>query len=487
MSERKKSLKELFSEIKVALSEEQKRIAVGGIQYDSRKVTAGDLFVAVRGFKTDGHQYLEKAVRSGAAAAVVEEKRSGLGIPQIVVPDSRKILAALAANFYRPEIDRLTLVGITGTNGKTTTSYLVQSILNEAGLPSGLIGTIQYQIGEKRWDAWNTTPESVDICRMLYELHEQKYRACVLEVSSHALALNRVNGLKFKVGAFTNLTRDHLDFHQTLDSYFESKMELFKLLDLNGSAVINFDDPFGQKAVDRISQPVLTFGFSKEADIHPASSNVSMDGIVLECETPFGKIKIESQLTGQFNIQNIQTAIGVGLALAIPLNTIKKGIEAVKRVPGRLESYEIKPGIKAVIDYAHTPDSLEKALLALKKLTPNRLIVVFGAGGDRDRGKRPLMGAVAEKIADLAFVTSDNPRTEDPEKIVEDILTGMRDETKRRVIVDRKQAIFEAVKEARPGDVLLIAGKGHEMYQDINGHKYDFDEAAILKEAARSV
>ena len=483
-TKREITLKKLLNGLSVDLPDEMTRLQVSGVQYDSRKVEAGNLFVAIRGFQTDGHQFLKMAAEKGACCALVEERVSGVDIPQLEVNNTRELLPLVAANFYRPEIDRLTLIGITGTNGKTTTSYLVQSILNEAGKPAGVIGTIQYLIGGQKIDAWNTTPESVDICRMLYELAQQNFEACVLEVSSHALALNRVDGLKFKAGVFTNLSRDHLDFHKTMENYFEAKTRLFTLLHPRGTAVINFDDPYVKKAIDRIEQAVITFGYDRRSDVYVLAERLDINGIYLKLQTPFGPLEIHSGLRGHFNVQNIMAAVGSGLALGLNLDAIKRGIEKLDRVPGRLEPYEVKPGVLAVIDYAHTPDSLEKALQSLRPLTSGRLIVVFGAGGDRDRGKRPLMGAAAEKQADVVIVTSDNPRTEDPQKIIDDILTGIEKKEKCQVIVDRKQAIFQAVHQAQAGDVILIAGKGHEMYQDVNGVKHPFDEVAILKEAS---
>lgn len=481
---RSRTLSELFNGASVPLPEKLAGLELTGLQYDSRKVGPGNLFVAIKGFKTDGHKFLNMAVEKGAVCAVVEQENPELRIPQIKVANSRTVLPVLAANFYRPEIDALTLVGITGTNGKTTTSYLIQSILNQAGKPAGLIGTIQYIVGQNKIDAWNTTPESADVCRMLYEMYRQKFKAAVLEVSSHALALNRVDGLRFKVGLFTNLSRDHLDFHKTMESYFETKMKLFSLLQPEGAAVINVDDPWVKKAVDRIEQPVITFSQNESADVRVVRQKLDINGIDLELQTPFGPLQIQSPLRGQFNVQNILAAVGAGLALGIKLEVIKKGIEALQRVPGRMEAYEVKPDVQAFIDYAHTPDSLDKALRSLRPLTRGRLIVVFGAGGDRDRGKRPIMGRVAEAQADVVIVTSDNPRSEDPQKIIDDILEGIEHPQQCQVIVDRRKAIEQAVKQAQPGDVILVAGKGHEMYQIVDGVKQPFDEVAILKEAA---
>ncbi len=481
---RTRTLSELFNGLPVQLPEKLAGLELTGLQYDSRKVEAGNLFVAIKGFKTDGHKYLAMAAKKGAVCAVVEEQNPGLKIPQIQVQNSRMLLPALAANFYRPEIDALTLVGITGTNGKTTSSYLVQSILNQDGKQAGVIGTIQYIVGQNKIDAWNTTPESVDVCRMLYEMYKQNFKAAVLEVSSHALALNRVDGLRFKAALFTNLSRDHLDFHKTMASYFETKMKLFSLLQPEGTAVINVDDPWVKKAVDRIEQPVITFSQNESADVSVVRQQLDINGIDLKLQTPFGLLEIHSPLRGQFNVQNILAAVSTGLALGIKLEVIKRGVEALQRVPGRMEAYEVKPDVQAFIDYAHTPDSLDKALRSLRPLTRGQLIVVFGAGGDRDRGKRPMMGRVAESQADVVIVTSDNPRSEDPQKIIDDILEGIEQPEKCQVEVDRRKAIEQAVKQAKPGDVILVAGKGHEMYQDVNGVKHPFDEVAILKEAA---
>ncbi len=485
-SQKQKKLNEVFAGTNIVLPESIADLQVRGLQYDSRRVQPGHLFVAVRGFKTDGHRYLSMAQKQGAICAVVEEQDPKVHLPQIQVKNTRALLPLLAANFYRPEIDRLSLVGITGTNGKTTTSYLVRSILNEAQKTAGIIGTIRYELGNQVMDAWNTTPESVDVCRMLFEMSQQNFKACVLEVSSHALALNRVDGLRFDVAVFTNLSRDHLDFHANMEDYFEAKMKLFSLLKSQGTAVLNVDDPYVKKAQDRIEQPVITFALQEPADITVSEVQLNIKGIWLNLNTPFGHLDLHSKLLGKFNVQNIMAAVATGLGLGLKLDVIKRGIEKMERVPGRMETYEVKPGVQAIIDYAHTPDSLEKALRSLKPLTHGRLIVVFGAGGDRDRGKRPLMGAVAEKEADVVVVTSDNPRTEDPQAIINDILKGVKHPENCQVIVDRRQAIVWAVQNAQSGDVILVAGKGHEMYQDVNGVKHPFDEPAILKEAASS-
>lgn len=478
-----KLLKILRAEIPVTL----KNTEISALYYDSRKVTPGSLFIAVKGFASDGHNYLAKVMESGAAAAVVEERNPEIALPQIVVEDSRKAMAVLAYHFYREQIDPLLLAGITGTNGKTSTAFLLQSILNEAGKAAGLIGTIAYEVGGKKIPAWNTTPEAIDICAMLSEMAASGSRSAVLEVSSHALALNRVDGLPFDVAVFTNLTRDHLDFHKTEEAYFEAKAHLFSLLKKEGAAVLNLNDMYGRRLAESLNGNILTYGFDSAADVRIQNWSGSISGLQIELQTRDGALRLNSKLIGAFNVFNITAAAAAGIALGLSIENIRLGIEKLEAVPGRLQVYPLKYNVNAVIDYAHTPDALEKALQALREIAPGRLIVVFGAGGDRDAGKRPLMGKAAEANADVCIVTTDNPRTEDPKAIIEDILQGMSDGNKRVVIVDRREAIGYAVKTAQANDTILIAGKGHETYQDINGVKYDFNEVAVLKEAAAHV
>ena len=478
-----KLLKVLGAEIPESL----KNIVFSALYYDSRKVTPGSLFVAVKGFASDGHDYLAKVMESGAAAAVVEQRNPEIPLPQIVVEDSRKAMTVLAYHFYREPIDALLLAGITGTNGKTSTAFLLQSILNEAGKAAGLIGTIAYQVGGKKIPAWNTTPEAIDICAMLSEMAASGSRSAVLEVSSHALALKRADGLTFDVAVFTNLTRDHLDFHKTEEAYFEAKAHLFALLKEKGVAVLNLDDAHGRRLVESLNGRIVTYGFAADADVHIRNWSGTISGLQIELQTRDGVLQLNSKLIGAFNVLNITAAAAAGIALGLDAGSIARGVEKLEAVSGRLQVYPIKQDVNAVIDYAHTPDALEKALQALREIAPGRVVVAFGAGGDRDAGKRPLMGKAAEENADVCIVTTDNPRTEDPQKIIGDILKGMTDKNKRTVIVDRREAINFAVKTAQAGDTILIAGKGHETYQDINGVKYDFDEVAVLKEAAARV
>ena len=461
----------------------QSRI-VTNLQYDSRKVETGSLFFGVKGFKADGHRYLNSVKQAGAVAAVVQEVNPDVELPQVKVDDSRIAMALTARNFYTPEVDDMTLIGITGTNGKTTTSFLVQSILEKAGIKTGLIGTIAYFIGPQKINAWNTTPESIDLYNLLFQMHLNRQNAAVLEVSSHALALHRVEGMKFDVAVFTNLSRDHLDFHKDEDDYFLTKAKLFSMIKPGGSAVLNLDDVHGRKLHNEFTRNAITYGFDDAALIKAVDWQMTMNGMHLKVETPAGNLDISTKLIGKFNIYNILSAVGTGIARNLQPASIKMGIESVDYIPGRLQSFEIKDGVVAVVDYSHTPDSLEKAILTLRQVVQHRLIVVFGCGGDRDKGKRPQMGRIAETLGDLTIVTTDNPRTENPERIIDDILEGMSIPEKRMVISDRREAIHKAITIAERGDIILVAGKGHEQYQEINGVKHDFNEFAIIKDAA---
>ena len=483
MTERKKDITHLFDGVTARWPKGAKKLTVTGIEYDSRKVKAGTLFVAVPGFKADGHDFVDMARQKGAVAAVVERKVAGVDLPQIVVPDARTALAKLAYNFYLPEIARVKLVGITGTNGKTTSALLMQSVIEAGGQRCGLIGTIAYEFGGQQVPAWNTTPEAPDICRMLFEMSQKDYAYCVLEVSSHGLALKRVEGLSFAAGLFTNLSRDHLDFHRSEEEYFNAKAHLFDLLARDGRAAVNIDDPYGQKLADRLGESAVTFGLSSRARVTATRWETRIDGVELEITTGRETWTVVSALTGFFNIYNILGVAATAVALGLPGSAVQKGIAAVKTVPGRLEMIPLNNGARVFIDYAHTPDALQKALQTLRGVAEGRLIVLFGAGGDRDRGKRPLMGKVAVELADEVFVTSDNPRSEDPDAIIADIVNGLNEHTNWRKITDRRQAIHQAVRSLQSGDVLLIAGKGHETYQEINGVKHPFDERQMVREA----
>ena len=465
------------------LSAAVQKMTVTGLQYDSRKIKPGDLFFAIEGFESDGHRYLPQAGEKGAVAAVVQHVNPALDLPQIKVADSREAMALAAYAWHREALEKLQLIAVTGTNGKTSISFLIRGLLEAHGVSCGLSGTIAYWIGQKRIDAWNTTPEAIDLYAMLAGMQRQGNRAVVLEVSSHAMALKRVAGLKFDLALFTNLSRDHLDFHPDMEDYFHHKQALFQQLKPDGRAVINRDDRWGEKLWNGFSKEKWGFGRREDADVRLVRAELSARGIDMRIAVRGDEFDVHSMLVGGFNVENVNAALAAGVALGIPVGTLQRAMARQKAIPGRLESYPLKSGATALIDYAHTPDALEKALQAAREITRNRLWVVFGCGGDRDRGKRPLMARVAERQADLTVVTDDNPRTEDPRRIITDIMAGFEQKEKIEVIRDRKEAITHVVKNAVSGDVLLVAGKGHENYQIIGKEKVPFDEVAIIKEA----
>ena len=477
-----KILSEILTGITVEERVNFKDSEIENITHNSRAVSVNSVFVAITGFATDGHRYLADAVSKGAVAAIVEKIDPQIAITQIRVRNSREVLPRAVVNFYQPELSRMKLIGITGTNGKTTTSYLIRSVMETAGIASGLIGTINYHVGREIRQAWNTTPESPDLCKMFYEMYQAGQRGCVLEVSSHALLLKRVDFLKFSVGVFTNLTQDHLDFHHDMESYFAAKQLLFERIKTDGKAVINAGDPFGRRLLQRFGKQAVSFSLSDEADIRPVTWQSTMNGLKIKFATPAGEIDIASPLIGEFNVENIAAAVACGIALNIKPAVIKQGIEKLHNIPGRLEVIKFKPEIAVVVDYSHTPDALQKALAVLRKITTGKLWVVFGCGGDRDKSKRPLMGNIAGEYADKVIVTSDNPRSEDPEEIINAITSGFRDQSGVAIQPDRREAIQMALQHARNGDTILIAGKGHEDYQEIKGVKHPFDDRKIVRE-----
>ena len=459
---------------------------VAGIAYDSRAVRAGELFVAVPGLKQDGRRYAADALGRGAAAVVLEAPDVAADpTPRIVVPSARQALARLACSYYGHPSRALTVVGITGTNGKTTTSYLVEALLRAQGRPAGVIGTIAYRIGSEAVPAGQTTPEAVDLQDLLARMVERGMGGVAMEVSSHALSLARVDGIEFDVAVFTNLTQDHLDFHGTLEEYRRAKARLFRLLADSGkarrAAVINVDDPAGASMVDGLVVPVIGFGLGARAAVRPRQWTSETGGIRMTVDTPQGILDVASPLVGEHNVMNLLGAVGVGLAVGLAPQAIARALGEVTAVAGRFERVEAGQPYLVVVDYAHTPDALERVLATARKLAgAHRLGVVFGCGGDRDRGKRPAMGAIASRLADRVWVTSDNPRSEPPEAIVAEIVAGIppaeRAGDRVRMQVDRRAAIRAAIAWARPGDVVLIAGKGHEPYQIIGATRLSFDD-----------
>lgn len=481
-------------------------VEIVGLFYDSRKVEPGGLFFALRGAAADGHQYLGRAVAAGAAALVVEDAANvPAGFPCAVVSDARLAMSLMAASFYGNPTDGIPVVGITGTNGKTTTTYLIESMLERSGIPAAVLGTINYRFRDTTLPAPNTTPESVDLQKTLRQLVNLGARGVVMEVSSHALEQRRVDGCRFDVGIFTNLTRDHLDYHHDMDSYRASKQRLFSQLLLpdgvkpSRAAVVNIDDPAGFEFVRVSSCPVITYGLSPGATITARDVVFSTGGISGTLCAPAGEIHFSSLLLGRFNLYNILSASSAAVALGIPLQAIRDGIAEHGKVQGRLERVENERGVTLLVDYAHTGDALENVLTTLGELEHRRIITVFGCGGDRDRGKRPIMGGIAARLGDLSIVTSDNPRTEEPASIIEEVRAGILPLGLREYKVSelsaglsergflcvesRREAIRLAVSLAEPGDIVLIAGKGHEDYQIIGTEKHHFDDR---EEAARA-
>ncbi len=463
---------------------------VTGVAYDSRAVTGGQVFVALRGQRADGAAFAADAIARGAAAIVAEHPAPpGTHVPWAVVGDARVALAVLAAEFYRHPSREMQVVGITGTNGKTTTAYLLASIFDAAGLRSGVLGTVAYRIGKETREAIRTTPEAPEVQALLREMADRGCGACAMEVSSHALSLHRVDDMTFRAAVFTNLTRDHLDFHRDMESYFQAKRRLFEMLPRTAPALINADDPRGAALVEAGGRPV-TYAITKSADITPGPLSFSIDGLTFDVRTPRGTIRVRSRLVGRPNVYNILAAAGTAAALDIPFDAIERGLRDLEGVPGRFELVSgAKDDVTVVVDYAHTDDALRNLLETARPLARGRLITVFGAGGDRDRTKRPLMGAVAGRMSDVIVITSDNPRSEDPGQIIDEILRGLTPDTRKdsgqrvMTIPDRHDAIAKAIEIARPDDLVLIAGKGHEKYQVIGDQTLPFDDVAVARDA----
>ena len=466
---------------------------IHGLTDDSRDVTAGGCFVAVRGLRADGHRFIPQALERGAGAIVAEppDPVPGREVGRILVPDSREALPRLADAYFGHPSRALTVVGVTGTNGKTTTSYLVEALLRGRGLETGLIGTIQYAVGGRAREASQTTPDALELQGLLAEMVASGVGAVSMEVSSHALAQRRVDGIAFDVAIFTNLTQDHLDFHGTMERYAEAKARLFfELLREGGkpgaASVLNADDPVGADWARRLGGRVLTFGLAAGAglSVFPRGHRSTLSGLTLEAETPVGGVTVTSRLIGEHNVLNLLGAIATGVALGLDPDRIARALTSVTAVPGRFEQIDAGQDFLVVVDYAHTPDALRRVLETARPLTPGRLGVVFGAGGDRDRRKRPLMGRVAADLADRAWITSDNPRSEDPEAIIDEVVAGMAPPPREGYTrdADRREAIQDALGWARGGDTVVIAGKGHEPYQIVAGQTFPFDDREVARE-----
>ena len=466
---------------------------ITAIAYDSRRVTPGSVFVALKGLKADGGTFAEQAVARGAKAIVAESAKPGaIGVPWIVVRDARLALALLADRFFNHPSRRMPVVGVTGTNGKTTTSYLLCSILDAAGLRAGMLGTVAYRIAGEDREASRTTPEAPDVQQLLNEMLEHGSRSAVMEVSSHALSLKRVDGMRFAAGVFTNLTRDHLDFHEDMEAYFAAKRRLFEMLPAGAPGVINLDDPRGASLVELSSRPVTyAINANATADVTPGPIDMTLAGLRFDISTPKGVVHVSSKLVGRPNVYNILAAAATAFSLDTPLEAIERGITNLPGVPGRFEVISSKKDdVTVVVDYAHTDDALRNLLETARPLADERLITVFGCGGDRDRSKRPLMGMIAARLSDVVVITSDNPRSEEPKRIIEEIERGIPAGTQASTrapmvesVVERAAAIERAISIAATGDVVLIAGKGHEKYQQIGDRVLPFDDGEVARAA----
>jgi UDP-N-acetylmuramoyl-L-alanyl-D-glutamate--2,6-diaminopimelate ligase len=464
--------------------------AVTGIADDSRAVQPGDCFVAVSGLRQDARRFVPEASHRGATLVITEvPPLRDAAVPQIVVPSARLALARAAAAYHGHPSRHLTLVGITGTNGKTTTSYLVEALLQVQGRKTGVLGTIEYRIGERTVPAGQTTPGALQLQSMLAHMYAEGVEGVAMEVSSHALALARVDDVTFDIALFTNLTQDHLDFHGTLDEYRRAKRRLFELLARSPkptrTAVVNAEDPSGAEMVRGLPLTVLTFGLGASAAVRAIEWTSSLAGIRLVAETPRGRVTLESPLIGEHNVMNLLGAIATGLALGLQPPAIAAALARVRAVPGRFEQVRAGQPFLVVVDYAHTPDALERVLTTARKLTTGRLGVVFGCGGDRDRGKRPIMGEIAARLADRVWATSDNPRSESPDAILDEVMGGVRragGEARTVRQADRGAAIADALGWAVAGDTVVIAGKGHETYQIVGSRVLPFDDRAVARE-----
>jgi UDP-N-acetylmuramoyl-L-alanyl-D-glutamate--2,6-diaminopimelate ligase len=470
-----------LSDLIAHVPENATEVEVADLAYDTRQVVPGTLFFCVPGFTRDGHDFAPAAIERGAVALVVE-RTLGLGVPEVLVPSARAAMAPVAARFFGDPTASLQTVGITGTNGKTTTAFLVRALLEEGGRPTGLLGTVTSVIGGLEHEVVRTTPEAIDLQRTFRAMLDAGDRACVMEVSSHALELHRADAIHFAAAVFTNLTQDHLDFHGTMEAYFDAKRRLFTEL-RPAAAVVNVDDPYGRRLADELSG-ATTFSLERDATFRATSVETELRGSRFTVSSSTGDLELESPLRGRFNVYNVLGAVAAARSLGVAADDCVRAVRTAGQVPGRFEPVDEGQDFAVLVDYAHTPDSLENVLKAARALTRGRVHVVFGCGGDRDRGKRPLMGEIATRLGDRVVVTSDNPRSEDPEAIIEEILAGAGQGVQHDP--DRRAAIAETIAGAEAGDVVVIAGKGHEQGQEFaDGRKVPFDDRTVARELLR--
>ena len=469
------TLKELVKDLKCTISKNPD-IEIKGIAYDSRKVKEGYLFIAIRGFETDGHKYIESAVKNGAVAVLGEDDIKG-DFTYVKVDNSRRALAVCGAQFYDHPERKLKIIGVTGTNGKTTTAYLIRQILMFKGFRCDLIGTNQTIVGDDEMESSRTTPESLDLFELFAKMAECGGEYVVMEVSSHSLELDRVYGVEFETSLLTNVTQDHLDFHKTMENYAKAKAKLFAV---SKSCAINLDSDFAELCVNNAKGNVLTYSIKKDSQVKAQNIEMSERGVIFDIARDGEIAKMRLGIPGEFSVYNALSAICACINIGMSVEDIQKGLVLAKSVKGRIEVVRTNTPYTIIIDYAHTPDGLENIISAVKAFAKSRVITVFGCGGNRDKTKRPEMGAIAEKLSDIAIVTSDNPRCEKPEDIINDILCGMKKDN-HEVIVSRRDAIKRAMQIAKKDDIIILAGKGHETYQEIENVKHDFDERNVIR------
>ncbi|MDO8536408.1 MAG: UDP-N-acetylmuramoyl-L-alanyl-D-glutamate--2,6-diaminopimelate ligase [Candidatus Omnitrophota bacterium] len=459
-------------------------VVVGKVTNDSRKVSKNDLFIAFRGQNKDGYGFIGDAIKAGAKAIVAERDfKAPESVIKILVKDTRAATLSIAANFYGKPSKKMRIIGVTGTNGKTTITYIIENILKAASIKSGVIGTINYRIGRRRFPAPNTTPGPLELQALFDKMLKLGAKTAVMEVSSHSLDQGRADNVLFDIGIFTNITKEHLDYHKTIKKYFEAKAKLFGKLKRSGVAVLNNDDNMVSGLRKRIKNKVLTYGINRRSDFMACGIRLSVDGTEFTIKTPKGSFEVSTKLIGKHNISNILASVASTMAMKIPLATIKKGIESFMAVPGRLELVDEGQPFRVFVDYAHTEDALYNVLSLLREMTPDRnIITVFGCGGNRDSAKRPLMGNVACKFSNRVVITSDNPRLEDPSSIISQIESGIHaDFSNYDIVENRRDAIGKALSMASEGDIVIIAGKGHEKYQIIGKQSMPFDDCAIAR------
>ncbi len=482
-----KSLQELLSVLDSCEITGSEDVLIEGLSDDSRNIKKGFLFICHAGFKSDGYSYVKNALDNGAVAILTDKELGGLPATVVKVADSNTAMQKLAPHFFDYPSHKMAIIGVTGTNGKTTVTHMLRQIFAAAGHMTGVIGTIHAMSGEREIPVKNTTPDVMELQTLLAQMYNDGVKYIFMEVSSHALSLERVAGCEFDIAVLTNITQDHLDFHKTFEAYVGAKTLLFSRLENNrikkgAKAVINTDDPSAAAIMAATGVPVVTYGLKAGNDVFPLKTNLQAKGMKLLLSTPGGELDLSIATTGHFNVYNVMAAVSAAWAAGIAPETIQSGLNAFTAVPGRFELVESGQPFTVIVDYAHTPDGLENVLTSARQIAQNKLIAVFGCGGDRDKTKRPLMGSIAARLSDHVFITSDNPRSEVPENIIENIKTGVPDKENYTTIVDRRSAIESALAEAGAGDVVVIAGKGHETYQILKDRTIDFDDRQVARD-----